>query len=157
MAFRYQSAVLRGVIMNPNHNQTITVFNCLKGADSSDGKKDVWQRTVLRDCYYKSVINRVEEGKSVRMVNTYIVRIPESGKYRPYSEWSSLSRPVRQGYFTLHTDDIIVKGECSETLTGTSPNTASEFLKRKKPNAFVITAISDNTQSRHAKHYRAGG
>ena len=143
--------------MNPNYNQTITVYNCLKGADNPDGKKDVWKRTVLQDCYFKSVISRVEEGKSVRMVNVYTVRIPESEKYRPYSEWSALPADIIGAHFTLNTEDIIVKGECHETITGASPHTASELLKRHKPDAFVVTAISDNTNCKHAKYYRAGG
>lgn len=143
--------------MNPNYKQTVTVFNCLKGADNPDGKKDVWQGTVLHNCFYKSVISRAEEGNSVRMVNTYAVRIPESECYLPYREWLMLPQADRSAHFTLHTDDIIVKGECSEVITGTSPYTASEFLRRKKPDAFVVTAFSDNTQKKHAGHYRAGG
>ena len=68
--------------MNPNYNQTVTVYNCLRAADHPDGKKDVWQRTVIHNCFYKNVIGRLEYAeKEPRMDSVYTVRIPVSGKY----------------------------------------------------------------------------
>ena len=91
------------------------------------------------------------------MANAYTTRIPESLSYKPYFEWSRLSTRERSRYFTLGLNDIVVKGECMEDITGASPYTAAELLKRHKPDAFVITAVSDNTSHKQAGHYRAGG
>ena len=50
-----------------------------------------------------------------------------------------------------------MKGECLDGISGISPDTASEMLSRNKPEAFVVTAFSDNTSHRRARHYRIGG
>ena len=141
--------------MNPNYIHTITIYNCLKANDNPDSMKDTWQRTFLHDCYYKNVIGRVESDKTAKMANVYTARIPESENYRPYHEWAAEEN--RAGLFTVSLGDIIVKGECQEEITGKSPYTATELLKRHKPDAFVVTAFSDNTSHQMSKHYRIGG
>lgn len=157
MADKHRVDVLWGVVMNPNYNQTITIYNCLRAQDNPGSKKDIWQRTVLHDCFYKNVIGQVESGNSIKMANVYTARIPESPMYVPYAEWIILPENIRKNRFTFRLDDIIVKGECREEITGTSPNTASELLSRHKPDAFKVTAFSDNTSHRYGKHYRVGG
>lgn len=91
------------------------------------------------------------------MSNVYTARIPMSDRYLPYDEWIKKPDDARKQYFTFSLDDIVVKGECMETISGSSPDTAAELLKRHKPEAFVITAFSDNTSHMHSKHYRVGG
>lgn len=142
--------------MNPNYIHTVTIFNCLRGKDNPT-KKDIWQKTILRNCYYKNVIGRVEDGKTARMSNVYTARIPMSDQYLPHQEWIKKKDSEREQYFTFSLDDIVIYGECMETISGSPPNTAAEVLKRHKPDAFVITAFSDNTSHEHSKHYRVGG
>lgn len=149
--------------MNPNYNETITVYNCIRGKDNPS-KKDVWIRTVLHDCFYKSSITRSDggvtrsgNGKIAKMENTYTARIPESDQYTPYRDFVKLSAEERNGLFTFDLGDIVVRGECLEEITGQTPNTASEVLDRLKPEAFLVTAFSDNTSHPCAKHYRVGG
>lgn len=144
--------------MNPNYNQAITVFNCLRASDNPNSTKDIWQKTVLHDCFYKNVIGRTDNlSADPKMSNVYTSRIPESKSYKPYREWCRLPDEERSQYFTFSLKDIVIKDECLEEITGTSPNTASEILSRYKPDAFIITAFSDNTSHVHAKHYRVGG
>lgn len=144
--------------MNPNYNQTITIYNCLRGEENPDGKKDIWQRTILHNCFYKNVIGRTEyANKASKMDNVYMVRIPVSEKYLPYREWIRLPEEKRREFFTCNQKDIVVRGECADEITGISPDTASQVLTRNKPDAFVVTAFSDNTSHRMAKHYRLGG
>ncbi len=144
--------------MNPNYNQTITLYNCYRGSDNPDSKKDVWQKTVLHNCFYKNVIGRSEYAdREPKMNSVYTVRIPASGKYKPYHEWIQLPEEKRGGFFTCSQKDIVIRGECREDITGVSPNTASQMLTKYKPDAFVVTAFSDNTAYRAAKHYRLGG
>ncbi len=144
--------------MNPNYNQTITLYNCLRAADNPEGKKDIWQKTVLHDCFYKSMIGRAEYAdKNPRVDNTYTVRIPVSKNYLPYHEWVRLPEEERRGYITCSQKDVVIKGECDADITGISPDTAAQVLSRHKPDAFVVTAFSDNTSHKMAKHYRLGG
>lgn len=143
--------------MNPNYNQTITVYNCLRAADNPDSNKDIWHRTVLHNCYYKNVMGRVDSEKTSKMQNVYTARIPESRAYLPYHEWIELPEELRKSHFTFNLGDIVVKGECADEITGTKPNTATELLQRYKPDAFKVTAFSDNTSYQMSRHYRVGG
>lgn len=144
--------------MNPNYNQTITIYNCLRAADNPDEKKDVWQKTVLKRCFYKNAMERSEYASiDPKMANTYTVRIPQSDRYKPYREWCKLSKEQRSRYFTCNIKDVVVKGVCAEDITGVLPNTAAELLHRHKPDAFVVSAFSDNTAHKTAKHYKLGG
>lgn len=138
--------------MNKNYNQTITLYNKIRASDSND-KKEHWNRTVLHNCFWKSVINTGFSGTEASVRNTYVVRIPEDCRYLPYAEYT------RQpgGRFSMSHDDIVVKGECREEITGESGQTAAQVLNRHKPEAFRITAFSDNTGFGVAKHYRLGG
>lgn len=142
--------------MNPNYRHTVTLYNCLKAADSPD-RKDHWYRTVLHGCYYKAAVNRVDAGTSAGARNTYVVRIPENASYLPYAAWASLSDEMRRRCFTMNLDDLVVYGDCREEITGESGMTAVQVMKRHKPDAFKVTACSDNARAPVERHYRLGG
>lgn len=142
--------------MNPNYNKTITLYNCLKAEDSLD-KKDHWFRHVLDSCYFKAEVVRADTGTSAGQQNLYTARIPVSSLYRPYPVWIRLTPEEQEQYFTLSLDDLVVEGICEEEITGGSGQTATQMLRRHKPNAFKVTAVSDNTRSMIEKHYRLGG
>lgn len=138
--------------MNPNYCHTITVYSRIQARDSED-RKEHWKRTVLRNCFYKSKISTVMNGTQASVQNTYTVRIPEDDRYLPYVDFVK----DQKGHFTLSQDDIVVYGECTEEITGEAGNRAAELLGRHKPNAFKVTAFSDNTAFPVSKHYRLGG
>lgn len=142
--------------MNPNYIHTVTVFNCLKAADN-EHKRDEWQKTILSRCFYKAQIARTESGRELGMSNTYTVRIPQSARYVPYKDWSKMPEEERAKYFTAHEDDIIVYGASDDEITGEAGKTASDLLRKNKPDAFKITAFSDNSSFMADKHYRLGG
>lgn len=119
--------------MNPNYVNTITVYRNKNGA---------WSRTVLHKCFWKAKIETVQDGTNAKQVNSYTVRIPV--------ESAGLG-------FVTSTNDIVVLGEIAEEITGKSPYTATEIMQRFKPDAFKITAFSDNTSCCVDKHYRLGG
>ena len=85
--------------------------------------------------------------------NTYTVRIAQDKRYLPYTDF--VQNPT--GHFTASMDDIVVLGNCQEEITGVDGHTATQLLNRHKPNAFKVTAFSDNTAFRIGKHYRLGG
>lgn len=137
--------------MNPNYYHTITLYNRIKASDSPD-KKDYWQRTVLENCFWKAVTNTVI-GTEASVQNTYTVRIPEDDRYLPYAAFCQ----DPDGHFTASAGDLVVYGTCEDEITGESGHTAAQVLNRYKPNAFKVTAFSDNTLYPFGKHYRLGG
>lgn len=138
--------------MNPNYVHTITLYNRIRAADTED-RRERWVRTVLPDCFFKSRIVVGYTGQQAEAGNTYVVRIPQDERYRPYREFAA----APEGYFTLSTGDIVVCGQCEDEITGESGQTAAQVLERHKPDAFKVSAVTDNTSFRLAKHYRLGG
>lgn len=150
--------------MNPNYIHTITLYNCLKGKDNKE-KKDVWYKTVLENCFFKTESIVIQNGtamsqsgpSSASRSNVYTVRIPENEKYIPYSRWKLLPEEERKNHFTVSEGDIVVYGKCAEEITGKDENTAAQVMLRNKPDAFKVTSFSDNTRHAFGKHYRIGG
>lgn len=137
--------------MNPNYVNTITLYNRIRASDTKD-RKEKWIRTVISGCFYKALVNTVLTTQAT-VSNTYTVRIPKDSRYLPYPEF--LKNPT--GHFTVSMDDIVVAGICQEEISGTDGHTATQLLTRNKPNAFKVTAFSDNTNHLTNKHYRLGG
>lgn len=138
--------------MNPNYVYTITLYNRIRAADAEDGKEH-WLKTVIPNCFYKAQISSNFGDTHANVSNTYTVRIPEDRHYLPYAEF--IKGP--KGHFTVSLDDIVIRGVCNEDITGESGQAAVQVLQRHKPDAFKVTAFSDNTAFRMAKHYRLGG
>lgn len=138
--------------MNPNYKHTITLYNCCQAEDGSE----TWYRHVMRDCFYKAKVARSEADIKLTAINTYTVRIPQSVRYKPYSEWKALSNEQRKEFFTISNGDIIVYGACEDIITGSGDGAAAKVLSRNKPDAFKVTAHSDNTAA-YGPHYKAGG
>lgn len=138
--------------MNPNYKRTITLYNHIKVTDTED-KKERWIKTVLHNCFWKSQVNTGFNGTRASVQNTYVVRIPLDDRYLPYAEFIK----SQEGHFTVTSDDIVILGECQEEITGVSGQTAAQVLTRYKPDAFKVTAFTDNTSFPVARHYRLGG
>ena len=97
---------------------------------------------MLHNCFWKSGISVTQNGTDASQANTYTARIPQK---------------IAGDNFCIKLGDVAVLGECEDNVTGKSPYTAAEVLLRNKPNAFKVTAFSDNTGHRMDKHYRLGG
>lgn len=123
--------------MNPNYVHTITLYH-----KAMKDNKEHWVKSVFHNCLWKMVVNTGFNETKVNVQNTYVARIPKESCKEPIS--------ILQG-------DIVILGECSEEITGTSGQTAAQILNRYKPNAFKVTAFSDNTSFPLGKHYRLGG
>ena len=120
--------------VNPNYVHTVTIYR--------KQENKTWTREVYRNCFWKTKIMITQNGIEASQVNTYIVRIPETEAGKQ---------------FAVSVGDIVVKGECMEEATMKAPNTATDILNRNKPDAFRITAVTDNTAHLIDKHYRLGG
>lgn len=137
--------------MNLNYVHTITLYNRIKATDTAE-KKEKWIRTVIPNCFYKAQMN-TNLSTQATISNTYTVRIAQDKRYLPYTEFAK--NPT--GHFTVSMDDIVVLGNCQEQISGINEHTATQLLNRHKPNAFKVTAFSNNTTFRTEKHYRLGG
>lgn len=138
--------------MNPNYTHTITLYSRIKAEDTKD-RKERWIRTVLPSCFWKNKIVTEFSGTQASAANAYIVRIPENPNYRKYRDF--IKAP--ENCFTVSQDDIVILGECAEEITGKPGQTAVQVLSRNKPDAFKVTAFSNNTSFPLARHYRLGG
>lgn len=136
--------------MNPNYVHTITLYNCIRAKDIR-ANKDVWRKTVLRDCFYKASETVVQDGTSASKVSTYTARIPAHDRFLRYPLYCK----TPDGYFTVSVGDIVVLGECAEDITDEMP--AAKLLIKHKPDAFIVSTFSDNTGHITGRHYKIGG
>lgn len=121
--------------MNPNYVHTITLYR--KQPDGS------FRRTVLHGCFWKAGIAVTQSGTNAVQSNIYTVRIPTD--------------KCPKGLTVTIGSDFVIHGECKDEVSNTAGHRAVEVLTAHKPEAFKITAFSDNTWHRMDKHYRLGG
>ena len=96
------------------YNETITIFNKLKRADSLTGK-DVWYRTVLTDAAWYSNVERTATNTSV-FIGEYIkVLIPFHDNFIPYEQWKGYGK--QDSNYTMSIGDYIVRGIVEEDIT----------------------------------------
>ena len=119
---------------NPNYVHTITLYRRI-----TDGS---YTRSILHGCFWKAGTAVTQNGVQASQSNVYTVRIP--------------AEQVEAG-FSVSMGDIVVHGECADSISNTAGNRAAEVLNRNKPEAFKVTVFSDNTSHLMDKHYRIGG
>lgn len=137
----------------PAFRHTVTVLNKRDGLDSPD-HLDTWKKTVLQKCAWKQTETRSQSGRvsddtEISEGAGYLVRVPPSGKYRPYTSW----KEDMEG-FTFSPGDYIIKGEVHEEVTA---ETVLSVVNRRRPDAFEVQLFRDNTGSGYLDHYRLEG
>lgn len=137
----------------PTFRHTITVLNKRDGLDSPD-HLDAWKKTVLRQCAWKqtetqSQSGRLSEAVEINKGEDYLVRVPPSTEYRPYSAWKG----DMEG-FTFSPGDYVLKGEVHEEVTA---ETVQSVISQHRPDAFEVRLFRDNTGTGYLDHYRLEG
>lgn len=137
----------------PTFNNTITVLNRRDGRDSPD-HLDAWKKTVLTLCAWKQTETRSQSGRISEAVEVnegedYLVRVPPSEYYRPYSEWKK-----DMAGFTFSPGDYIIKGEIPEEVTAEN---VQSVVTKYRPGAFEVRLFRDNTGTGYLDHYRLEG
>lgn len=137
----------------PTFKHTVTVLNKRDGLDSPD-HLDTWKKTVLQKCAWKqtetrSQSGRLSEGAEANEGADYLVRVPPSSEYRPYSAWKA-----DMTGFTFSPGDYVIKGEVPDEVTA---ETVQSVVNKYRPNAFEIQLFRDNTGSGYLDHYRLEG
>lgn len=134
----------------PYWNDTITVCNKLSGRDSAT-KLDTWKKTVLKNCFFKQVVQHDISGTTVSVGVSSVCRIPKNVNYHQYYEWKD---DISDG-FTLSAGDYIFKGELDEEI---SANNIVNLYNSHKPNAMLVKSVSDNSDFLGlSEHYRVEG
>lgn len=139
-------------------DSTITVYN-----KYTDSQTDVvmWYRTVLTDCFWKNVSDKLTIGQTVLETNNIICRIPKDDKYLSKDKWILIPNDLRGNYFTLGVGDIIIKGEVDDIINEyQSGHRASDIIAKYKElqGCMEVTVSVDNTGiGRNNEHYYAKG
>ncbi len=133
----------------PYWNDTVTVLNKLSGKDSIT-KIDTWKKTILHNCYFRTVIQRDVGQINSEISQSAVCRIPKNPDFKPYYIWKE---NISDG-FTLNTGDYIFKGEINEEITAEN---IVKIYNSHKP-AMLVKAVSDNSNFLgFGEHYRAEG
>lgn len=137
----------------PTFRHTVTVLNKRDGRDSLD-HLDAWKKTVLRQCAWKQTETRGQRGQTSEALEVtegadYLVRVPPSGEYRPYSEWKK-----DMAGFTFSPGDYVIKGEIAGEVTA---ETVQSVVNQYRPDAFEVRLFRDNTGTGYLDHYRLEG
>lgn len=135
----------------------ITVYNKLVDANH----QVTWQSTHLTNCFWQYVENKVTIGETILKTNGTICRIPKNDAFKERAEWVQLSPTERANFFTLSPEDIIVRGNVTDTIDEyTSGSRSSDLLKKYKSlqGCMVIDQCSVNTGiGRGNEHYYIRG
>ncbi len=137
----------------PTFKHTITVLNKRDGKDSPD-HLDAWKKTVLHQCTWtekqtSSQGARLSDGVEVSKGSDYLVRVPPSDEYQPYSAWKA-----DMAGFTFSPGDYVIKGEISDEVTA---ETVQSVVNKYRPNAFQVQLFRDNAGTGYLDHYRLEG
>ena len=137
----------------PTFRHTITVLNKRDGRDSPY-HLDAWKKTVLRQCAWKQTETQSQPGRlsdavEINKGEDYLVRVPPSTEYQPYSAW----KDTMEG-FTFSPGDYVIKGEITDEVTA---ETVQSIVSQHRPDAFEVRLFRDNTGTGYLDHYRLEG
>lgn len=137
---------------------TITIYNKF-----TDPQTNVvtWYRTVIDNCFWKYVGDKIKIGEVVLETDNTICRIPKNSSFLRKYEWEALSNYEMSNYFTLGIGDIIVDGAVDDVI--------NEYVKGQRSNDLItkykarqgcirIDAVSINVGAgRGNEHYLIRG
>ncbi len=124
----------------PTFKDTVTLYHQCKN-EENPREAPRWSRTVIKGCYFGAETVKQVNGNTVSMGSGFICRIPKNEKN------TALVLP----------GDIIAKGQITDEIADEAGRRPSEFLNKYIGISFTVKAVSDNTASPYAPHYRASG
>lgn len=120
-----------------------------------------WFRTVVFNCFYKSVGETVAINDVKLDTNNIICRIPKQSNYLLPHRWVELSNDEKPNYFTLRPGDIIVVDEVTDEINEyVSGQRSTDLIKKYKAlqGCLTIQEVGNNTGiGRGSEHYRVNG
>ncbi len=111
-------------------NTTITVYN--KYVDKQT-QVITWHRTVIENCYWQYVGDKVAIGKTVLETNDTICRIPIQENFVEKYEWDKIPNDKQGEYFTLASGDIVARGSVDDEINEYKRDErATDFIEKHK-------------------------
>ena len=139
-------------------DDTVTVYNRYEDPLTHVVR---WYRTVLTQCFYKSVGENVKINNVEVDTNNILCRIPKKDNYMKPYQWVALPIDQKGSWFTLKQGDIIVEGEINDEIDEyTAGKRSTDFVKKYKAlqGCLSIQEVGDNTGiGRGNEHYRVNG
>lgn len=139
-------------------NSTLTVYNRYEDPST---RQVSWYRTVIHDCFWRSTQQKFIVDGTVVSANVTVCRIPKNDKFLERYQWEQLDSTKKSQYFTLSIDDIIVKGEVSDTINEyQSGSRSTDFLTKykKRQGCTLVSMVAVNTDGgRLTEHYLVKG
>ena len=108
------------------YDQTVTIVNKLKKADSGAGATtDTYVKTVINTAEFRKKTVRNVSGSTVYLEEVETVLIPFKSGYLPYSEWKT---DTSKG-FTMEPGDVIFYHALTETPTSANLTALKQTYK----------------------------
>lgn len=127
----------KGAVM---YDQTITIVNKVKKADTNGSATDLFVKTVISNAEHRTVPVKTVTGNVVNIGETHQLLIPFAGNnYLPYKEWV---KDTTKG-FTSSVGDYIFFGTLSD------PVTSANITTLRTANAQNVCEIRSITEARN--------
>lgn len=137
---------------------TVTVYNKFEDPQTQVIR---WFKTVITNCFWKYVGDKIKINQTVLETNNIICRIPQSEKFLEKYQWIQLPNDEMGNYFTLGVGDIIIKGEVEDIVNEyQSGHRSTDLVKKYKQLQGCLevqeVAINDGI-GRNNPHYYVKG
>ena len=137
---------------------TITIYNRYEDPQT---QLISWFQTIVKECFWKYVGDKININQVVLETNNIICRIPKNDKFLEKYQWIQKPNDEMSNYFTIGPGDIIVKGEVQDTINEyQSGHRASDLLAKYKglQGCMEVQEVSINTGvGRNNEHYLVKG
>ena len=94
-------------------NTTLTIFNKYEDKQTNI---ITWYKSVVTNAFWKYTGDKVTIGNTIIETNNIICRIREDERFLERYQWEDLPNDKMNDYFTLSPNDIIIKGEVTDTI-----------------------------------------
>ena len=137
---------------------TVTLFN--KYEDPTTQLVS-WYKTTIEGCFWSNLHDRVKIGKTILEADGIICRIRKDARYLDIEDWLILPSDLKNNYFTLRQQDILIKGDIADEINEyQSGSRSTEILAKYKQfqKCLEIAQFMDNTGGgRGNEHYYVKG
>lgn len=137
---------------------TLTIYNKFEDPQTH---VITWFRSIVTDCFWRYVGDKVNINDTVLETNNIISRIPKDSRFLEKHVWVTKPNDEMGNYFTLAPGDIIIKGEVEDNVNEyTAGRRSSDLLAKYKAlqGCMEIQEVAINTgRGRNNEHYFVKG
>lgn len=137
---------------------TVTIYNRYEDPQTNIVK---WFKHTVTDCFWNDVGQHILIGETKILTDDIICRIPKNEQFLPKYLWLKLPNDKMSEYFTLSSEDILIRGEVDEEIDEyRAGHRLTDILSKYKDlqGCCKIKKVSDNTgDNRGLPHYHIRG